>query len=76
MFIINQDKTEMINLDNVTTIELSLLGDGNTNEIYASLIDDSPTTLGVYITKDRAREVFEKIIQNCGAINVFYMPKE
>ena len=76
MFIINQDGNEMVNLDNVTTIELSLLGDGNTNGIYANLIDDSPADLGVYVTKDRAKEVFQKIAQNCGAINVFYMPKE
>lgn len=76
MFIMNQDRDQIINLDNVTAIELCILGDGNTNEIYARMIDEAPATLGVYSEENKAREIFNKIADIQGGTSTYYMPEE
>lgn len=76
MLIINQDRDEIINLDNVTAIKLSIVGDGYTNEIYAKMIDETQTNLGVYAEANRAREIFNKLAEIQGGTSTFYMPKE
>lgn len=76
MFVLSQNKNVIVNLNNATDIQLDLMGDGHTNEIYANLIDACPETLGVYITEERAREVFLKLIEHEGVRNVFEMPEE
>ena len=76
MLIMNQNRNTLVNMRNVTAIELTLLGDGNTNEIYATLIDESPTTLGVYAEEKRAKEIFLKLAEIQGGTSTFYMPEE
>lgn len=76
MLIMNQERKTLINLNNVTTLELALMGNGNTNEIYAEVIDGTPTTLGVYVEEERAREIFNKIAEIQGGASTFYMPEE
>lgn len=72
----NQNRNTLVNLRNVIAIELTLLGDGNTNEIYATLIDESPATLGVYAEEKRAKEIFLKLAEIQGGTSTYYMPEE
>jgi len=76
MMILNQDKKTIVNLDTVTSIELELAGDGYSNEIYAEVIDHSPVSLGVYVTKERATEVFMHIADCFGGPSIYKMPEE
>lgn len=63
MIIVNQDKTEIINFDNTLNIAL-YKDDKNGWEIYAGMKapDDNYRTLGYYKTKERAKEILQKII--------------
>lgn len=76
MLIMNQSRDKLINLNNATSIELTTLEDGYTSEICVYLIDDAPETLGEYNTKDRAKEVFEKLAGIQGGASTYYMPEE
>lgn len=64
MIIINQDKTEIINFDNVININIADCGkDGHL--ISAGFIvgtDDNYRDLGYYKTEERAKEVLQGII--------------
>lgn len=75
MFIFNQDRTKLINLDNVLYLDIDELGKGNTNCIYANFEYESPVLLGVYITPERVEDILNRIAERQGAIHIFYMPK-
>lgn len=76
MLIMNQKRNVLLNLDNITSIQLNILGDGNTNEIYATLMDECPETLGIYNIESRAKEIFNKIAEIQGGTSTYYMPEE
>lgn len=75
MLIFTQDGKHIINAENFDYFEVIYRGDGYWNDIYAECSDDT-ILLGKYKTEEEAKEVFEKIAQSYGAINIFYMPKE
>ena len=64
MIIVSQDKTFMLNFDNIESIEI-----GNFEEnrgkaiIYARLTSDYFYTIGEYNTIERAKEVLQEIIE-------------
>lgn len=74
MLIFSQDKMTIVNSNLVVSFEVSLVGDGMKNTVYANIVDGSPIELGCYITKNDALNVLSKIAETEGAINVFYMP--
>lgn len=76
MLIMNQTRDALLNLDNATSIELTITGDGTFNEIWAEVIDGAPVTLGEYITEERAKEVLKKIADIQGGASTYYMPEE
>lgn len=64
MIIINQDKTEIINFDNVININIADCGEDG-HLISAGFIvgtDDNYRDLGYYKTEERAKEVLQEII--------------
>lgn len=71
----NQTRDVLLNLDNATSIELTITGDGHFKEIWAQVIDNAPVTLGEYITEERAKEVLKMIADKQG-ISTYYMPEE
>lgn len=59
MIIISQDKKSFYNLDNVKSVDVL------DNEIYITddILSDEGTRIGKYVTKERAKEVFNGIIR-------------
>ena len=72
----SQARDALVNLDNVTSIELTITGDGNFNEVWAEVIDGAPVTLGEYITEERAKEVLKLLGDIQGGVSTYYMPEE
>lgn len=87
MIIVNQEKTEIINFNNVMNIEVTNCDEDGFG-IFAGVIigvDDNYRLLGYYKTEERAKEVLQEIIdmykfnicQECGQENVVYeMPEK
>ena len=64
MIIVSQDKTKIVNFENIDAIEI-----GNPLEyvdgmfkVFASTTSDNEYTLGRYSTEERAKEVLQEII--------------
>ena len=66
MIIVGQEKTKIINFDNVSKIYISGI-----NEIICTDIEDALLTiLGVYKTEERAKEVLQEIIKTFSYIQL------
>ncbi len=88
MIIVSQDKTEIINFDNVNTLRATKTGFIVSYENTYKAEDDCSNILGKYKTESRAKEVLQEIISkyrkwNKDANNavtiipkVYEMPKE
>lgn len=76
MLIVNQERNELINLDNVSFIAQIEVAEDNTIEYVAYTIDDCKFHLGKYEDTPEHENILDKIAQCAGAINVFYMPEE
>lgn len=88
MIIVSQDKTEIINFDNVNTLRAAKTGFIVSYENTYKAEDDCSNILGKYKTESRAKEVLQEIISkyrqwNQDANNavtiipkVYEMPKE
>lgn len=91
MLIVSQDKTKLINFNNIKEIR-QIHEDYNNVEIEA-LINDNYTVLGKYKTTERAKEILEAIIKEYKKVlttfnrgtgqqrfydlpKVYYMPEE
>ena len=64
MLIVNQNKDELINFENIMNI--GICGENEEYSISAGFIvgrDDNYRELGVYKTEERAKEVLQKIIK-------------
>lgn len=61
MIIVSQDKEEIINLDNIQRLYID--SDYISTVIYAECIEDD-IFIGTYITKERAKEVLQEIVEN------------
>ena len=80
MIIVSQDKSVIVNFDNVEAIEI-----GNVEEnqykgiIYARLVSDYFYKIGEYKTEERVKEVIQEIIRYYAIANigqVFEMPED
>ena len=74
MFIIEQEKTIILNLNNVSTIATN--NAENNREIFAKCNNDDRVLLGEYRTKVRAEEVLQEIKKAiCENVVMFEMPE-
>lgn len=75
MFIMNQKRNELVNLDNVV-----LLAKYNENEYgeteYYAYANNHSVSLGTYEKTSGHGNLLEKIAKSIGATEVFYMPEE
>lgn len=89
MIIVSQDKNKIINLDNVINIEYAdYTNISRGHEIYCNGVVKNAIKLGVYKTKERAKEVLQEIIkcydgtnyeyENCWCLRnvTYFMPEE
>lgn len=76
MLIYTQDRRKVINTNFVSYFDVDILGDGCSNTVYANFENDAPLELGVYVTKENARKVLDKLVQSYSAISVFYIPTD
>lgn len=76
MIIVNQEKTEIINFNNVMNIEVTNCDEDGFG-IFAGVIigvDDNYRLLGYYKTEERAKEVLQEIINSyldCNEENIY-----
>ena len=75
MLILTQYKDQIINLDNVLTIEAAVI-DVKTSKIFASLVNGTVEELGVYKSYKKALEIIKKILDIYGAVQQYEMPEE
>lgn len=76
MFIISQDRTELINLDNVVAVVMEEVPELDQITYWVDTISNDTIPLGKYEDTPEHENIIEKIAQCTGAINVFYMPTE
>lgn len=76
MLIINQDRTELINLDNVSFIAQMEVPEDDTIEYVCYTIDDCKFHLGKYSDTPEHENQLERIAQCIGAASVYRMPEE
>lgn len=63
MIIVSQDKTKIINFDNVTQVYTTFDEDDNYVWLRIETVDSLYEDLGFYKTEERAIEVLQEIIQ-------------
>jgi hypothetical protein len=64
MIILSQDKTKIINFDNVNTLRVIKDGLIVSYENTYKAEDDCSNILGIYKTEERAKEVLNEIMEN------------
>lgn len=62
MLILSQDKSEVINFNNVVRLEVSNNTQGQALIEVHNFCDDFETVIGLYRTEERAKEVLKEII--------------
>lgn len=75
MIIVSQDKTEIINFDNVNTLRATKTGFIVSYENTYKAEDDCSNILGKYKTEERAKEVLQEIMKRYLEIKCFYNSK-
>ena len=64
MIIVSQDKTEIVNFDNLTQVYITHCEEDNTGYfIRFETVDSLYEDLGEYATEERAKEVLQEIIE-------------
>lgn len=82
MLIINQKRSELINLDNIIFIAKEEKGMCEGEDFkgqityYGFGVDDYKFNLGTYTYTKGHENLIEKIAKSIGATEVFYMPEE
>lgn len=78
MLIMTKNRQALVCLDNIIKIEQEYLSQPEGYKVRYSAVDivGGRVWLGTYDDTPEHQNLIEKIAQNCGAINVFYMPKE
>ena len=62
MIIVSQDKTEIVNFNNIVRLSVSLNTSGQFLIEAHNFCDDFETVIGLYETEKRAKEVLQEII--------------
>lgn len=75
MIIMSQDKTEIINFDNVNTLRATKTGFIVSYENTYKPEDDCSNILGKYETEERAKEVLEEISLAFAYMEMIKIPK-
>lgn len=63
MLIVSQDKTELINFDNIVRLSVDVNMNGQFLIEAHNFSDDFETVIGLYETEERAKEVLKEIIK-------------
>lgn len=63
MIIVEQEKTYLINFDNVGQITLAIDEEGKEYAVIAQTIDKEEIVMGIYKTEERAKEVLQEIVK-------------
>lgn len=71
MIIVSQDKSEVINFNNVVRLEVSNNTHGQALIEVHNFCDDFETVIGLYKTEERAKEVLQEIIKLYKATETF-----
>lgn len=71
MVILSQDKTQMINFDNVKNIWMTVMNKSNRDEDAKFYIVADDTLLGGYGTEERAKEILLEIATHNVTFNLF-----
>ncbi len=64
MIIVSQDKTEIVNFDNITRIYVHKCPN-EISDVRCDTVNDLVINLGNYDTEERAKEVLQEIIDRC-----------
>ena len=62
MIIVSQDKTELINFDNIVRLSVDVNTNGKFLIEAHNFCDDFETVIGFYKTEERAKEVLQEIV--------------
>lgn len=73
MLIMNQERSELVNLDNVVLLAKY---DENRETEYYAYANNHSVSLGTYENTSGYENLLEKIAKSIGATEVFYMPEE
>ncbi|MGN1269372.1 MAG: hypothetical protein ACI4UU_00660 [Clostridia bacterium] len=78
MIIVSQDKTSLVNYDNISCIEIYPPSDDTQNyEINAEKVNGELIELGIYETEERVKEVLQEItntyVREC---KTYQMPED
>lgn len=72
MIIVSQDKSVIVNFNNVDSIEIGNMADNQAKGvIYVRLKNDYFYKLGLYATEERAKEILQEIIKEYKATEAF-----
>ena len=74
MIIVSQDKTKMVNFDNLIQIYITQDEEETANFIRYESVDSLYDDLGEYKTEERAKEVLQEIIEaylDCNEENIY-----
>lgn len=86
MIIVSQDKTELINFNNIVRLSADVNANGEFLIEAHNFCDDFETVIGIYKSEERAKEVLHEIVglyRRCqqvigergGVANFIYPPK-
>lgn len=76
MLIMNQKRSELVNLDNVIAITKEETLKQDKTQYWADTMTNYTIKLGEYNNMPERENLIEKIAKSIGATEVFYMPKE
>ena len=75
MIIVSQDKTKIVNFDNLTQIYITQDEEKTATFIRYETVDSLYDDLGQYKTEERAKEVLQEIMKKYLEIKCFYNSK-
>ncbi len=64
MIIVNQEKTYLVNFNNVCQVSLAVDKEETEYAIAVQTVDKEEIIMGIYKTEERAKEVLQEIIKN------------
>lgn len=70
MIIVEQEKTYLVNFNNVSQITLAVNEEENEYAVIAQTIDKEEIVLGVYGTEERVKEVLQEIQDSYSAFKI------
>ena len=75
MIIVNQEKTYLVNFNNVCQVSLAVDEEETEYAIAVQTVDKEEIIMGIYKTEERAKEVLQEIMKKYLEIKCFYNSK-